>query len=37
MLRLAAESDAPYDLAILDMQMPSMDGMELLQEDKVGP
>jgi two-component system sensor histidine kinase/response regulator len=33
-LRLAAESDTPYDLAILDMQMPGMNGMELSRRIK---
>src|SRR5215210_6622105 len=37
MLRSAAERDEPYDLVILDMQMPGMDGIELAQRIKAYP
>jgi two-component system sensor histidine kinase/response regulator len=37
MLRDAAERGEPYDVAILDIQMPEMDGMELATKIKAEP
>ncbi|HEX2739299.1 MAG TPA: response regulator, partial [Rubrobacter sp.] len=36
-LHSAAEGGEPYDLAVLDMQMPGMDGMELARRIKADP
>ncbi|MDP9457557.1 MAG: response regulator [Actinomycetota bacterium] len=36
-LRLAAKREQPFDAAILDMQMPRMDGMELVRRIKADP
>ncbi|HET7273182.1 MAG TPA: PAS domain S-box protein, partial [Rubrobacter sp.] len=37
MLRSAAQRDEPYDVAILDMHMPGIDGMELARKIKGDP
>ncbi len=37
MLRAAAARNAPYDLAIIDMKMPGMDGVELARAIKADP
>jgi PAS domain S-box-containing protein len=37
MLRSAAEAGTPFDVAILDMMMPGMDGLELAQHIKAEP
>jgi signal transduction histidine kinase/DNA-binding response OmpR family regulator len=37
MLRTAARRDAPYDLALLDMQMPGENGLELARQIKADP
>jgi CheY-like chemotaxis protein len=37
MLRSAAERGEPYDLALLDIQMPEMDGIELAEKIKAEP
>ena len=37
MMREAASRDEPYEIAVLDMQMPDMDGMELARKIKEDP
>ena len=37
LLRSAAASEAPYDVAVIDMKLPDMNGVELAREIKSDP